>query len=220
MKRLTTAAAIATVMAMAGCTGSGNDEATVITDPTTTTETVTTEQATTTTEATTTTVDQTAAVEAAYLRSHDVWVECHQTLPECDVETAFSEVFTGGSYERLVAATLERQADGLVYEPPDIEEHSRTEVFDVSVDPSQTSATVTYCTYSGGKELSVSDDGTRTPIGLNNTVLVSWGTAEFVFENDGQWRVEDLVGDAESPKNILIEDVDRLRSEGELCGGR
>ena len=209
---------MATAMAIAGCTGT-DSEPTAITDPPGTAASPTTEQATTTTaEVTTTTADQTAAVEAAHIDSVEIWVECHRNLPDCDVETEFAKVFTGGTLDRLTAATLQRQADGLVYEPPDNPDHARTEILDITLNADQTKATVRACTFAGDKEFLIGDDGVRTAVGLNNTVTVSWGDGMFERGDDGVWRAYDFDLSTGGSVDVAVADVDQSEQEEDLCG--
>lgn len=180
----------------------------------------TTEATTTTSEATTTEVveveaDLAADVEAAYLRSYEVFTACYLTLPDCDVESEFAEVYTGGSFDRLTEAALQRQADGLVYESPDDPDHARTEVFDIEVGSSGDDASVSFCTYAGEKELLISPDGSRNPVGLNDTILVEWGDANLSLGDDGVWRIYDYTGGGS--ETVLSTEIDRLRSEGKIC---
>lgn len=210
---------ISALMAMSCSADADDSSADTVAEETTTTETV---EATTTTEETTTTTtepeaDLEAEVEAAYLRSYEVWTGCYLDLPNCDVETEFAKVYTDGTLETLTEATLQSQADGLDYEPPEDPDHARTEIFEIAVAPSGEDASVSFCTYAGEKEFLVGEDGALTPVGLHDTVFVEWGVANLTPADDGVWRIYDYSegGDRET---VLITDLDRLRSEGKICG--
>ncbi len=149
------------------------------TSPPTTAETTTSSSTTSSTTTVDPIAEAEAAVEAAYYRSYDVYVGCYRTLPDCDPEEAFAEVYTDGLLKRVADVAVQRKADGLVYEPPDDPSHARTEILSIDVDSTATEATVTYCTIAGDKEFAISPDGSRVPVGVDIVVVAEWGEALF-----------------------------------------
>ena len=215
-------AAVAVALALA--VGACSEQATAPVESSTS-ETVadsTTTTSTTVATTTSTTVDPKleaeAAVEAAYLRAYEVFTTCYRTLPDCEPAIAFAEVYTGGTYERLSDAAVVRKADRLVYEAPAEPQHARTEIRGITIDSSLVRAVVKFCTFAGDTELAISDDGTRIPVGLNDTVLVEWGEAELVVDDDGVWRIADYLNDSGNAVQVPIEEIDKQLEEGLLCG--
>ena len=72
----------------------------------------------------------------------------------------------------------------------------------------------------GDTELLISPDGSRNRVGLNDTILVEWGEAEMVLDDDGAWRITNYVDDVGGAAQVPFDEIDEQLKEGLLCGGR
>ena len=132
--------AVAVVLTLgAGCSEESAGSTTTTSSSTSTTETTTTTS--TTTSSTSTTIDPIAeaeaAVEAAYLRSYEVFVNCYRNLPDCDPATEFAEVYTDGLFDRVTAGCgTAPRLTGWSIEAPENPDHARTEILRRQCKPS------------------------------------------------------------------------------------
>jgi len=213
--------AAAVLLVVAGCTGDSAAPTTSSTTPSTSTTEPTTSSTTTT--ATTSTTDPLsdveAEVEAAYLRSYEVFVECYRTLPDCDPNEVFPEVYAPPTLAAQILGVLQTKDEGLVYGPPEDPDHARTEVFEIRVDDDSTMAVVTYCTFAADQEYSVNANGDRTQTDDNGSVLVEWGDAAMLLGDDGVWRLSEFVDETGEVVEFPLDELDQRLSEGKLCGG-
>ena len=142
------------------------------------------------------------------------------TLPDCEPDVAFAEVYTGETYDRLVESVSQSRTDGLVYEAPENPDYARTEILDLEVSDDLNEAVVSICTLAGDTELLISPDGSRNRVGMNNTILVEWGDAEMVLGDDGVWRITNYSDGVGGAAQVPFDEIDEQLEEGLLCGGR
>lgn len=216
---------VVALLVMVGCTGDTGAAPSTSTSSSTTTTTEATSTTTTTVTTTTTTEttldeagDVEAAVEAAYFRTYEVFVECYRTLPDCDPVSAFEEVFVMPTYIRQVEAAVGAKEQGLVYGPPVDPSHARTEIIDIEVDDDMKRAVVSFCTVAGDQEYAVGSDGTRTLTENNVDILISWGDAVYVLGGD-VWRASDYPEDVGDVVEFPFDELDERIEEGTLCDG-
>ena len=212
------------VFAMAACTSDDGAQPTSTTTSTSSsTTTSTTEPTTTTSSTTSTTIDPVAEieaeVEAAYLRSYEVFVECYRTLPDCDPNEVFPEVYAPPTLPRQVLAALETKAEDLTYGPPVDPATARTEVLGISVGDDLRTAVVSFCTLAADQEFEIGADGTTTLTDDNDSILVAWGDANMLLGDDDIWRVIDYPDEIGDVVEFPLSDLDARLEEGTLCGG-
>lgn len=210
------------LVVLTGCTGDSAAPATSST--TSSTSTSTTQPSTSSTSPSSTTSTTTdpvseveAEIEAAYMRSYEVYIECYRTLPDCDPNEVFPEVYAPPTMQRLILAALERKADGLVYGPPTKPELARTEIFDIMVTEDMTTAVVFFCTFAGDQEYITDREGRRTL--TSDLLLVEWGDATMMLGDDGVWRVNDYPNEVGGSVEFPVDELDQRLKEGTLCGG-